>query len=412
MYPQLFHFEDPLHLEFEAVVLEKLRLPDGRPAVILDHTYFYPTGGGQEHDTGSLGEARVVDVFKDAPEGPLESVRLVHVIDREISFGPVKASIDAERRQRHMQHHTAQHLLSHCFVHLLNLETVSANINGYSPSTLDLIGGEPGQAELVQVEDLANQIIFEDRLVKSYFVTPAQLHTVPLRKPPSVHEDIRIVEIDGLDYSACGGTHCLRTGVIGIVKILKTERQKDRTRIHFIAGSQALVHYRQANEIVAGLAAQMSIHPQDLAATVLRQSEQLRTAQKELQLMQQEMLVLEARQLVARSQAAGSRRLVVASFDHRPAGELRALANELRKMDGVVAMLAGFDGSKVSLIVACAQDSGTNAQELLKGQLAQLGGRGGGDAGIAQGGAAATEEQYTAFCAALRDTLGAQGGTK
>ncbi len=402
MYPQLSHFEDPLCLEFEATIQENLRLPDGRLAVILERTYFYPTGGGQEHDTGTLGDARVVDVFKEDADAPLRAMRLVHVVDREIPPGPVKAVIDAERRQRHMQHHTAQHLLSHCFVRLLDLETVSANINGYSPSTLDLVGGEPGPDDLLRAEDLANQIVFEDRLVKSYFVGPAQLESIPLRKPPAVNEDIRIVEIEGMDYSACGGTHCLRTGMIGLVKILRTERQKDKTRIHFIAGSQALAHYRQAHEIVAGLAAQMSIHPQDLAATVLRQAEQLRTVQKELQLLQQEMLVLEARELVARSEASGPRRLVAACFDRRAAGELRSLANELRKMSGVVALLAGFDGSKVSLVVACAADSGANAQELLRQQLAQWGGRGGGDASIAQGGAPATDEQYAAFCAALR----------
>src|SRR5512137_1411958 len=136
---RLPYLEDPATLEFEAEVIEKLTLPGGRIGVILDRSYFYPTGGGQEHDTGILGNARVVDVYKD--EASAEP-RLIHVIDEaidgELPLGPVTGKIDAERRLRHMQHHTAQHLISQCFIRLFDIESISSNINGYSPSTLDL----------------------------------------------------------------------------------------------------------------------------------------------------------------------------------------------------------------------------------------------------------------------------------
>src|SRR4030066_298575 len=231
MNSQLLYQEDPTILEFEAMLVENLTLQDGRRGVVLDQSYFYPTGGGQEHDMGVIGSARVVDVYKDE-----NNLRLIHVVEGEVGLGPVKARIDAERRLRHMQHHTAQHLLTQSILRQTGYETVSANINGYSPSTLDLVATQISKSDLDQAELLANQIIYEDRSVTTYFVSPEELHTIPLRRPPKVTENIRIVEIDSYDYSPCGGTHVQRTGSIGLVKVLKAERQNDKLRVYFIAG--------------------------------------------------------------------------------------------------------------------------------------------------------------------------------
>lgn len=405
MNAQLLYLEDPDQLEFDANITQKLPLPDGRVGLILDHTYFYPTGGGQEFDTGMLGPAQVVEVYKHGDEP-----QLVHVVDRDPGPGPVHASIHPERRLRHMQHHSAQHLLTQCFVRLLDLETVSANINGYTPSALDLVGKEVSgalvrKADLERVEDLANAVIYENRDVKAYFVTSEEIQRLPLRKPPSVNENIRIIEIDGYDYSACGGTHVHKTGSIGVIKILKAERQNEKTRIHFIAGLQAVEYFRKYYDLLTSLSGQMSVHPQELGQVVQRQAEQLRTAQRELQLLRQEKLVLEAQQLAQSSQAVGSHRLALVFFENRPIPELRALADELRKMAGMVALLSAYDGQKISLVVACAEDSGISANDLLKQHLQIISGRGSGDARIAQGGGAASADQRQAFIMNIRQHL-------
>jgi alanyl-tRNA synthetase len=389
MISQFLYFEDPLKFEFEAVVRQKIDLPGGRTGVLLDRTYFYPEGGGQEHDTGTIGEARVVEVYKEGDEP-----RVIHVLDQEIALGPALARIDPDRRLRNMQHHTAQHLLTQCFLRLFDLETESAHINGFSPSTLDLPLSSLQKHDLERAEDLANQIIYEDRAVKSYFVTPEEFHRLPLRRTPSVTENIRIVEIDSFDYTPCGGTHCPTTGMIGVIKVLKTERQNDKTRVVFIAGRQALEYFREYQDIVTGVAGQLSLHPRDILPTVARQAEQLRSAQKELQELRLKHIALEAREMAGDGETIGACQVILDAFDHRPIEELRALAGEFRKMSRVVAVLSTYDGQKASLVVACSEDTGVSASELLRRQLASIGGRGGGDHMVAQGGGAATESQF------------------
>jgi len=392
MNSQLLYQEEPNKFNFEATLVEILTLPDERKGAVLDHTYFYPTGGGQEHDTGFLGSARVVDVFKDE-----EHSRLVHVVEGEVQIGPVQARIDAERRLRHMQHHTAQHLLTQCLLRQTGDETVSANINGYSPSTLDLLAIQVSKADLEAAEMQANRVIYEDRIVKTYIVSPEELQSIPLRRPPKVTENIRIVEIDGLDYSPCGGTHVLHTGSIGLIKVVKAERQNERLRVYFQAGLQALEVFSQMYDSMIGLAAQMSISWQDIPEVVGKQAAALSALQKDYQLLRQASVRYEARELLVKAEERAGIKLVRERYENRPIGELRMMAEELKQIPDLVSFLATYDGQKVSLIVTCGEASGRDAPQLLRSALASLQGRGGGDTRLAQGGGVANSEQFHTF---------------
>lgn len=378
---QLLYLTDPLKLAFETTVTESFTQPDGRPAVLLEQSYFYPTGGGQEYDTGMIGPAQVVEVTKQ--ENPLQ---VIHVLDRPVPPGTVSCTIDASRRQRHSQHHTAQHLLTQCFVHLYGLDTLSANINGYTPSTLDLPTPKVEPEMLVQAEILANQIIYEDRLVKSYFVSPQALERLPLRRAPKVSEDIRIIEIEGFDFTPCGGTHCTQTGQIGVIKIVRTEKQNERTRVHFAAGWQALELFQASYATVSSLAIGLSVGQAELATSVQRQAEQLQKALKDLQSYQAERLAWEASRLAKSATRIGGRLVSLAVFTDRPVVELRLLAGELSKQDGLVSILASTAGDKLSLVTACNSSAGFSARDMLTQLLFIWGGRGGGDARLAQGG--------------------------
>jgi alanyl-tRNA synthetase len=392
MNAQSQYLSEPLTLTFKSEVQEQLRLPDGRLGVILNQTYFYPTGGGQEHDIGTLGNACVEDVIK-SEDG--ESV--IHILDKHPGNGMITASIDRERRIRHMQHHTAQHLLSACFQQRFDLETLSSSINGYEPTTIDLPDTELSRDDLDSIEELANQIVFENRAVKSYFVPAAQIHEVPLRRPPKVDGEIRIVEIDGFDYSACGATHCPQTGMIGAIKIIRTERINQKTRVHFVAGIQAMSYFRQYQQIATSLAAVFSTHLSEVVDLVNKQSAQLRAAEKELNQLRQANNAIEAQQMLANAHRIGDRRVILKTFENRPVSEMRALGNQFKEQADLVSLLATFDGDKTVLVATCGSRTSLSARELLNQQLAAINGRGGGDDQIAQGGGKTTREQFAEF---------------
>lgn len=384
--PQTLYMNDPMTLEFQAEVQESWQMSEGRYGILLDRSYFYPTGGGQEHDTGTLGEAKILDVIKDA-----QSKRLIHVADQALPPGVVTGRINAERRLRHMQHHTAQHLLTYCFIELYDLDTISANIKGYSPSTLDLPVEGLSSDQLFQAEMLANQYIYEDRVVRTSLVTPEQIASLALRRLPKVSENIRLVEIEALDFTPCGGTHCLSTGRIGVLKITRTEKQNDSTRVHFVAGWQALSLFQSSFSIANDLAADLSVGQTDLVVTVQRMSEQLQRTQKELRLLQLERMTWEASRLAENTELINGRRIAIAVYQDRQVNDIRMLGTELAKRAGLIAVLAAMDGTKVSLVVGCGAGSGTSARDLLAKLLSPLNGRGGGDARLAQGGGTTTE---------------------
>jgi alanyl-tRNA synthetase len=333
-----------------------------------------------------------VDVYKSEAG---ESV--IHVLAGEPGARLLHASIDRERRLRHMRHHTAQHLLSGCFQQQLNLETLSSGIQGYAPTTIDLPDTELSRTDLDRIEVRANQIIFENRAVKSYFVPAERIDTIPLRRPPKVAGEIRIVEIDGFDYSACGATHCPQTGMIGIVKIIRTERINQKLRIHFVAGEQALEYFRQYQEIATTLAADLSAHPRDVVALVRKQVDQLQAVEKEFRQLRLAYSAFEAQELLANAELTGARKLIAKVFENRPVSEIRSLGMEFKEQADLVSLLATFDGEKLVLVVTCGTDTGLSARDLLNQQLSLIEGRGGGDDQIAQGGGAANSEQVAAF---------------
>jgi len=287
-----------------------------------------------------------------------------------------------------MQHHTAQHILSASFLEVADIDSISANINGDTPSTIDLDTKDVPDEILRRAEEFANGIFFENRMVKTYDVTEDEIAKLPVRKPPKVSGSIRVVEVDGFDYTPCGGTHCLTTGMVGLLKIVRTEHVNKKLRIHFVAGYQALEFFQEVQSAAQGAALLLDTGLEDVVSTVERLQEQLKQAQSEMDNLRGIVLGVEADKLIAAAEEVGELRLVTALFENRPATELRSLANRLRKEPDMVAVLATFDGAKLSMVSACGQKSGINARDLLQNHLAPFGGRGGGDASLAQGGGA------------------------
>ncbi|MCA9914934.1 MAG: alanyl-tRNA editing protein, partial [Anaerolineae bacterium] len=261
---QLLHIANPLQMTFTAHV-QHVTGQDGFSDVILDQICFYPTGGGQSHDRGTLAGFPVLDVRK-------ENGTVIHRVQGELMPGQqVQGLLDASYRLNNMHAHSGQHLLSATFFHLLDAPTVAVKMNAEGVSTVDIDRANLTDDELRQVEDRANNIIREDRPIKSYYLAPDDPKLEELRRAvkfEKVTGDVRIVEIEGWDLSACAGTHVPSTGMLGLLKLLKAENYKGGSRVHFVAGSQALEIFQQEHAILAEISQQFSTSVDGLLASV------------------------------------------------------------------------------------------------------------------------------------------------
>jgi alanyl-tRNA synthetase len=309
---RLYH-EDAYLLEFDASVVER-RDHEGRPAVVLDATAFYPESGGQPWDRGTLNGIEVLEVLD------LDGT-ILHVLASDLPPGPVRGRIDGARRADHRQQHTGQHVLSQAFWELLQGETLSFHM-GPEVSTLEIGLKTISDADCERVEDRANAIIWEDREVKTYFVPEARIGEVPLRRPPKKSGLLRVVEVDGFDYSACGGTHVRRTGEIGLVRLGPTEKIRGNLRFDFLCGVRALRDYRAKDRAGRRLAASFSCAPADAPAQVEKLSAEHKALKKRARRLGERLAAFESEEIVR----AAESRVISGVLDDRTPEEARALA--------------------------------------------------------------------------------------
>ncbi len=373
------YYTDSYTVSFQAEAIEHTSL-EGAPAVILDRSYFYPTSGGQPHDTGQLNGVPVVDVVIREPDGAV-----LHVLDGDLLLGPVHAEIDWARRFDHMQHHTGQHVLSQAFIELLDAETIGFHMSADS-ITIDVNVLPPEAAQVAAVEDRANTILAENRPVHVLFPTEQELPALHLRKIPPVEGRLRVVDIGGYDRTACGGTHVAHSAEVGTIKILRIDRRGDTSRVEFRCGRRALQDYRQKNALMNQLAADLTVGFWEVPAAVERLRADAQELRREVRALRATVLENDA----AAAWRAGERRdgytLVMKAFIDRDAAEVRQFAQMLVAHPATVA-LCGVGGDKAQLIAARSDDLPFDMVPVLKRGLAVWGvDRGGGRPAFAQGG--------------------------
>jgi alanyl-tRNA synthetase len=236
------YYTDPYTIDFEANILEIFQL-DEKAAVVLDETYFYPTSGGQEHDTGTINGVPVIDVTE-------ENGKVIHLLTGEITTGRAICKIDWPRRFENMQQHTGQHILSAAFENLFDIQTVSSRL-GETIGTIDL-SRQPSENELQAAVEVANKIIQENREVIIHFADNSSVSSFKLRKPPKVDGTIRIVEVKDFDFSPCGGTHCTHASEVGVILTGNIEKVKaSLTRIEFTCGNRAVKQHNALHKAAA-----------------------------------------------------------------------------------------------------------------------------------------------------------------
>ena len=368
---RLYH-QDSYLTEFSAHVVD--RADDGL-RIYLDRTAFYPSSGGQPNDTGEIAGIPVVDVVD-------EGRRIAHVTLRPVDGVRVPGRIDWALRFDHMQQHTGQHLLSAVFVELYGAQTVGFHL-GAESSSIDVAAPALGADEVLALEARVNQRVFENRRVTVTFEAASEARD--LRKPPDREGILRIVTIEGLDRSACGGTHVRATGEAGPVLIRKLEKIRGDIRIEFLCGVRAVRRARADFDALSRIARSFSASLDDAAPLAAAQREALEAAEKARRKQAAELARFRGREMYDAAEAGpdGLRRVLHRLRSGSLDEEVRALAQGFTARPKAVFVATVADPPSVLLAVSA--DAGIDAGELLKAALAKFGGRGGGNAAVAQG---------------------------
>lgn len=393
------YYHDSFLYNFEARVLESVER-EGRTAVLLDRTAFYPTSGGQVYDTGKLvlenaSEVAVIEVAED------EEGRVFHFVPGRIEPQGIQGLIDSAGRRDHMQQHSGQHVLSAAFIELFDAPTVSFHM-GAESCTIDLATKALSESQAAEAEKLANEIVLEDRSVSIRFVSLEEARQLNLRKlPPKQTGQLRLIDIANFDLTACGGTHVRATGQIGAILLRKLEKVKQGVRVEFVCGLRAVSTARQDYETLTRAAGFFSSHIREVPEQIQKSVQEAKNSGKAQHKLLEELAELNAERLL--SQTSGTPRMIIGFFPERDGIFIKLLAQKLTAShNDVVALLASGAGQPA---VVFAQGAGMkfNMGQLMKDAMTRLGGRGGGTADMAQGGLPAGSAEFEKIEAILQE---------
>ncbi len=372
------YYNDSYLREFEARII---RRSDDGACVYLDRTALYPASGGQPFDTGAIAGAAVLDVIDEGDE-------IAHRIAKPVLGDTARCTVDWPRRFDHMQQHTGQHLLSAVFQEHFRLKTVSFHL-GQESATIDLETPALEPAKVMQAEQLANEIVFANRPVAISYEDAAA--AADLRKPSGREGTLRVITIEGLDRSACGGTHVKATGEIGAILLGKLEKVRSTVRVEFWCGARAIRRARADYDAVSRIAQLFSAAPGETPDQVAALLEASREAEKATRKLQGELAAFQGREMYAamETDANGVRR-VVRKQATGTLESLRALATSFTAQPKSV-FIAALE-QPPSLLLAVSADAGIDAGKKLQPLLAQHGGRGGGSSRLAQGSVPSVEK--------------------
>jgi alanyl-tRNA synthetase len=386
------YYHDSFLYEFDAEVRDVTAV-DSRSALILDRTAFYPTSGGQVFDTGWIVPAGQPEPsrLRVAEVAEREDGNILHFLDNptRIQRGSrIRGLIDADRRRDHMQQHSGQHVLSAAFVRALDMPTVSFHM-GAEFCSIDLDTNILTAKQAETAEALANEVVTENRGVSIRFVTSAEAKDLGLRKLPPVERDqLRLIDIEEFDLTACGGTHVTATGQIGCILLRKIEKVRQGWRVEFVCGKRAVGTARRDYTTLAESAGLLSTHVWDVPEQVRKLQDESRAVKKSAEHALAEIADLYTRRILAETTDSGGRKIVIRVFPDRDLAFIKLLAQRLTRHSANVIALLGAGTDLPSLVFAQSPGQPFDMGGLMKVALAKLGGRGGGSKDMAQGGPA------------------------
>lgn len=349
---------------------------NGNPYVILDNTAFYPTGGGQPHDTGTLNGFTVLNV--EEADGEIRHF-IAETLD---STKQVEGVINWERRFDHMQQHAGQHILSAAFIECFDFPTVSFHL-GTDNVSIDLDTENISHEQLEAVEKMANEIILENRPIECIWVTENELSKYPLHKEIVATGEIRLVIIPNYDYNGCGGTHPSTTGQVSALKILSTEKHRGKTRVHFVCGNRVLEQLHRKTNILTDASRSLSAPEDGVSTAIQNLLATNHSLEKELKEAQEALLTFEAKALLNTQQ----QRMIKARFTGRTIQQLQKLARLLiAESDEVIVLFVAENEDRLQFVAARGASIETDMKQISIATLPIINGKGGGSNAFVQGG--------------------------
>ncbi|MFI8706680.1 DHHA1 domain-containing protein [Bacillus sp. NPDC077411] len=379
---KLFYADSYLQT-FTAQITKQVCDKDDKVYVVLTQTAFYPTGGGQPHDTGYLNQIPVINV--EEIDGEIR-----HYITEEIHADEVTGHVSWKRRFDHMQQHAGQHILSAIFWDHFNIPTIGFHL-GREIVTIDLETSDLSFETAEEAANLANQIVLENRPITVQWVDLEEAKQLPLRKEPTVTENIRVVIIENLDYNGCGGTHPKQTGEVGPVQIINWERHKGNIRLTFVCGWRTIELMQRNQALVKGAAQQLQSKEDDIPNKIKQLLFTQKETEKALQAVNEKLILVEANELLQQAEKTSFGKQIAVNFTNRSMQELAKLAAILTEKDEyAITYFVTQNGENLQCICACGQAVKLNMNTLLKAALPLIEGKGGGNPKSARGGGKAT----------------------
>ncbi|KAB7704748.1 alanyl-tRNA editing protein [Bacillus aerolatus] len=381
MVTEKLFYEDAYTKSFTANIVKQGVDEESRIFAVLSGTAFYPEGGGQPSDTGTLNGVRVMDV--QTVDGEIR-----HYLERglETTDGEVSGEINWPRRYDYMQQHAGQHILSAAFEELFDIQTTSFHL-GEETVTIDLAAETLTEEILKQAEEKANQIILENRPIEVKWVTLEEASRYPLRKQLAVTGNVRLVIIPEFDYNGCGGTHPRVTGEVMAVKLLNWERQRKQVRLEFVCGSRVLKQLGEKQTVIKELSRLLN-SPQGKIAEAARQLlEEKKALQSALDEAQGQLLECEAAALLRESENKEGQKLLVQVFKDRPIQALQKLARiTVEKERNAIVIFVSESENKLQITAAGGNDTNVDLKKTAAATFPLIEGKGGGNPRFIQGG--------------------------
>ncbi len=392
MMTEKIYYQDVSVHTFEAEVMAAGTDANGH-YVILDRSCFYPEGGGQPADTGTIGEMEVLDV--QVTEGEIR-----HYTPQLLKKGRFTASIHWERRFDHMQQHTGQHLLSAVAEDDFGMVTTSFHL-GEERVTIDLDFPKISADQLKAIELRVNELICSQLPVQTHWVSRQEALELPLRKPPAVEGEVRLVEIEGIDLNACGGTHLQNTAELGLLKIIQAEKSKSGTRVYFLCGHRAMEHFNLLQLVTDQLTRTLNAPAAELPDAAVAVLADRKEKEKQLKKLTAELIEMEAGSLPSEGN------LIIKEIEGRPFKDVQQLARlAVKKNPSSYVLFAVPESETLRLVGAKGKDTPGNMTEVFRKMMEAAAGNAGGNEEFAQAGglsAADLDIYITAFRSLIKD---------